>query len=215
MSSAKSNELNRILVVDDTAADRSLFKYVLNRAGFTVGVAVDGAEALSILSREDYDVVLCDYQMPNVDGYEFLLKVRQNPKLAHVIVIIITSDESDETKVKLMRAGANDFVHKGDSHDEIIKRMRVHLSAQAGQANRKTLELTCAMADNISQPLSILIATLYVLKDKIETEIPPGQKEELLQMVATLNKEADSMVTISEDIKKLSMDTRSSFEKDH
>jgi len=215
MSSEKTNELNRILVVDDTAADRSLFKYVLTRAGFVVGVAVDGADALTILAREEYDVVLCDYQMPNVDGYEFLLKVRQNPKFAHVIVIIITSDESDETKVKLMRAGANDFVHKGDSHDEIIKRMRVHLSAQAGQANRKTLELTCAMADNISQPLSVIMATLYVLKDKIDTDMPPGQKEEFLHMVATISKEADNMVTIAEDIKRLSMDTRSSFEKGH
>jgi len=71
MSSEKTNELNRILVVDDTAADRSLFKYVLTRAGFVVGVAVDGADALTILAREEYDVVLCDYQMPNVDGYEF------------------------------------------------------------------------------------------------------------------------------------------------
>jgi len=93
--------------------------------------------------------------------------------------------------------------------------MRVHLSAQAGQANRKTLELTCAMADNISQPLSVIMATLYVLKDKIDTDMPPGQKEEFLHMVATISKEADNMVTIAEDIKRLSMDTRSSFEKGH
>ena len=74
-----------------------------------------------------------------MDGYEFLQKVRQEPRFAHVIVIIITSDESDETKAKLLRGGANDFVHKGDSHDEIIACIRVHLSAQAAQADRKVL----------------------------------------------------------------------------
>ena len=211
MSIGKANAFNRILVVDDTQLDRNLFKYVLTRNGYTVEVATDGAQALEILAKEDFDLVLCDYQMPNLDGYGFLVKARQNPKLSHIIIIIITSDESDETKQKLLRGGANDFVHKGDGPDEIIARIRVHLSAQAGQANRKGLELACELAENISQPLMVLVATLDMLKEKIEAQAPSLQKGELLQMVEIINKETDAMVVIADDLKKLSTDTRSKF----
>lgn len=208
MSIGKAKEFNRVLVVDDTQLDRNLFKYVLTRNGFTVEVAMDGAQALDVLSKQDFDLVLCDYQMPNVDGYEFLTRARQNPKLAHIIIIIITSDESDETKQKLLRGGANDFVHKGDGPDEILARIRVHLSAQAGQSHRKGLELACELADNISQPLSVLVATLDVLKEKVETEIPADQKAEFLEMLGIIDKEADAMIGIAEDLKRLSVDTR-------
>jgi len=198
--------MERILVVDDTKSDRNLFKLLLTRSGFLVETASDGNEALEILKNKDFDLVLCDYLMPNLNGYEFLMRVRQEPKFSHVIVIIITSDESDETKTRLLKAGANDFVHKGDSHDEIVARIRVHLNANAAQADRKVLEVVCGLADSINQPLSALSSALDILKEKVETDLTASQKEDFLLFLNTVNKEAQEIMLISKDFKKLIVD---------
>ena len=211
MSVEKTQVLPRILIVDDTKTDRDLFKYLLKGSGFDVEVAADGIQALELMEKIDFDLVLCDYLMPNLDGYGFLLKVRRNPKFSHVIVISITSDESDDTKTKLLNAGVNDFVRKGDSHDEIIARMRVHLNAQAALADLKVLEMACALTDRINQPLSVFIAALDLLKEKIRTELPEANQQDFHELLKTLDKEADSMIAISEGLKKLSMDTNKRY----
>jgi len=174
----------------------------LSRRGFNVEVASDGFQALDLLNRQDFDLVLCDYLMPNLNGYEFLQKVREHQKFSHVIVIIISSDESDETKAKLLKGGANDFVHKGDSHDEIIARIDVHLNAQAARIDRKVLEMTCEMADDISQPLSVLVAALDVLKEKIKTDLQDPQRKDFQKLWNAMNKEADSMIAIADVLKR-------------
>ncbi|MBF0503650.1 MAG: response regulator [Candidatus Omnitrophica bacterium] len=194
-----------ILIVDDVAADRDLFKYLLDQAGFITQTASDGAEAFELLGKKDFDLVLCDYLMPMMDGYEFLQKVRQRPEYSHIIVIMITSDESEAAKIKLLKGGANDFVRKGDSHDEILARLRVHLSAQAAQADRKVLEMACDLADEISQPLSVMVAVLDVLGEKVRTDLPAAKAQDLQGLINSLNKEAEAMVIISKNLKKLSM----------
>jgi len=195
-----------ILVVDDTKPDRDLFKFLLGRANFVVETASDGVEALKQLEVASFDLVLCDYLMPNMNGYEFLRKVRQEPKFSHLIVIILTSDESNETKSKLIKAGANDFIHKGDSPDEIIARLRVHLSAHAANIDRKVLELVCGFADKISQPLSLLSASLDVLEEKAQTQLPEGQKEAFLESFINVNKQKDEMIAASRQLKKALVD---------
>ena len=205
MSVEKSEEKQRILVVDDTKSDRDLFKYLLDRSGFEVEVASGGVQAIVMLEEKDFDLVLCDYLMPSPDGYEFLRKVRQDARLSHMIIIIITSDESDETKAKLLGGGANDFVRKGDSHDEIVARIRVHLNAQAAKADRKVLEITCELADKISQPLSVLIAGLDLLDEKIKTELRDDQKKDFQGLVGTVNKEADALIVITQELKTICM----------
>jgi DNA-binding response OmpR family regulator len=211
MNSAKVGKPGRILVIDDSKADRDLFKYSLMQDGFLVETACDGREALAMFTKEDYDLALCDYYMPNMDGYQFLTELRKESKWAHVIVIIVTSDESEETKMKLLKAGVNDFIHKGTSHAEIVARIRVHLDVQSAHGNRKILELAGEMADQINQPLSVMVAALDVLREKVQTELPAGQKTEYLEALVAINKQADSMIRVAENLKKLGMDTRKHY----
>jgi len=201
--------MGSILLVDDTKTDRDLFKFLLGRNGFIVKTAADGFEALELLNSNDFDLVLCDYLMPKMDGYEFLRKIRQEPKFSHVIVIIITSDESDEIKAKLLKGGANDFVHKGDSPAEIMARIKVHLNAQAANTDRKVLEVACDLADKISQPLSSILALLDELKEKAQKELPESQRQVFLGLLNNINKEADAMSSISQHLKELKINARS------
>lgn len=216
MNSAKGSKPGRILIIDDSKTDRDLFKYSLSQDGFSVETATDGREALAMFAREDFDLALCDYYMPNMDGYQFLTELRKEPKWAHVIVIIVTSDESEETKMKLLKAGVNDFIHKGTSHAEILARIRVHLDVQAAHSNRKILEMAGVMADDINQPLSVMIAAIDVLKEKVQTELTAGQRTEYLEALVAINKQADIMIKVAEKLKQLGMDTRKhyKFEKE-
>ncbi len=211
--SAATQHVSRILVIDDTKTDRDLFKYLLTQSGFYVETAADGEEALAALKKGEFDLALCDYLMPNMDGLEFLLKMRQDSRLSHVIVIIITSDETEETKVKLLKAGANDFIHKGVSKNEVVARIRVHLDAQNAQVNRKILEVAGEMANSINQPLSVLVAALDVLKEMVQS-LSAGQKEEFMEALKTINKQADSMIVTSENLKRLALDTRKHYKVD-
>jgi len=212
MSQEIAKGADRILVVDDTKSDRELFKYLLGREGFDVETSSDGTLALEFLRKKPFDLVLCDYLMPHLDGYEFLLRVRQDPRFSNLVVIIITSDESDETKAKLLKGGANDFVHKGDSHDEIMARIRVHLIAQKAQADLKDLGLACELAEDLSQPVSVFIEALDVLKNKIHTEMPESKTHDFQELLRTLNQQADLIIAIVEDLKRLSMDAHQKYE---
>jgi len=210
MSNENTRGAYRILFVDDARSDRDLFKFLLGRGGFIVETATDGVKALELLEqRQDFDLVLCDYLMPNMNGYEFLQKVRQDPKFSHVIVIMITSDESVETKIKLLKSGANDFVHKGDSHDEIIARLKVHLNAYTAKADRKILEVASELANKINHPLVDLLRTLELLKKKVLTELPEDQQDSFLELLGSVNQQTHAITAISEDLKKIIVGARS------
>ena len=83
------NGKRRILVVDDDAAIRSLVRRVLERAGYEVATARDGGEAIALIARDDYDVVLLDVMMPGVDGLEVVesLARENSPVLAHTYLL--------------------------------------------------------------------------------------------------------------------------------
>jgi DNA-binding response OmpR family regulator len=89
----------RILVVDDEAPIRTLVRAVLERAGYDVTTARDGREAIALLATDDYDVVLLDVMMPNVNGLAVIDELRKNKLavLAHTYLLTAAHDESFDT----------------------------------------------------------------------------------------------------------------------
>ena len=196
---------HRILVVDDTKTDRDLFKFFIGQSGYEVDTAADGKEALLALSKKEYDLVLCDYLMPQMDGYEFLLEVKSREQLKHMVVIIITSDEAESTKVKLLKAGVNDFIQKGCSPNEILTRIKIHLDAQAGYSQRQILTMAAKLANDLNQPLSVLISALDVLKLKIEMDVPKDNRAELLGIMDQINAQANAITVCTNELRKVGM----------
>jgi DNA-binding response OmpR family regulator len=85
-----------ILLVEDDLADRELYQTELDRAGFTVQLAADGAEALVVLGARVPDLVVTDWKMPRVDGRELVLAIRSTPRWQHVPIIMLSGlDERD------------------------------------------------------------------------------------------------------------------------
>jgi two-component system chemotaxis sensor kinase CheA len=102
----------RVLVVDDSITTRTLEKNILETAGFDVSVAMDGAEAWSMLPQNDFDVIISDVEMPKMDGLELCSKIKTNAKFQHLPVILLTSLAKPEQREAGLRAGADAYLIK-------------------------------------------------------------------------------------------------------
>jgi two-component system chemotaxis sensor kinase CheA len=103
----------RILIVDDSITTRTLEKNILEAAGYTVLVAIDGQEALStILTEGAPDLIVSDVAMPRLDGFGLTRKVKENPETAQVPIILVTSLDSAEHKTQGIEAGADAYIVK-------------------------------------------------------------------------------------------------------
>ncbi|HLN25987.1 MAG TPA: response regulator [Patescibacteria group bacterium] len=101
-----------ILVVDDSLTTRTLEKSILEAHGYTVQVAVDGVEALNMLRLDHYDLVVTDVQMPRLDGFGLLQAIKNDPALADIPVIVVTSLERKEDQERGLSLGADAYVVK-------------------------------------------------------------------------------------------------------
>lgn len=113
------SEALKILIVDDEKEHRDTFRMILEAKGYTVGEAVDGTEALDVLSREYFSIVLSDVIMPGISGLE-LLKSIKGSYGDHVEVIMVTGYGSIETAVEAMKAGAFGYFIKTRSPEELL-----------------------------------------------------------------------------------------------
>lgn len=110
--SALQDEAARILVVDDTEANRDLLVRRLHRQGHAAEVAVDGRQALDMLGEAAFDLVLLDIMMPEVNGYEVLERMRADDALRHVPVILISALGDTDSIIKGIGLGADDYLPK-------------------------------------------------------------------------------------------------------
>lgn len=96
------NGAKRILVVDDNPALANVVRYNLVQAGFQASVARNGREACHLLQEEDFDCVVTDYQMPEMDGGELCLWMRKSPRLAALPVFLLTAKELELDALKII-----------------------------------------------------------------------------------------------------------------
>lgn len=124
----------RVLVIDDEPQIRRLLQVSLTRHGFQVSVAESGQEGLDYLQIAPFDMVLLDLGLPDVDGLTVCREVRESSPIP-IIVVSVREDERD--KIAALDLGADDYVTKPFSMDELLARMRANLRrASAGPADR-------------------------------------------------------------------------------
>ena len=115
-----SPEEMQVLVVDDSSMARKHIKRVLNSIGiehFTE--AVDGLEASKILENQYFDLVVTDYNMPNMDGQELIDHIRKNSSQASVPVLMVTSEENDNRLAAVQKAGVSAICDKPFAADTV------------------------------------------------------------------------------------------------
>jgi len=114
----------RILVVDDEPHIRQILKFTLEKAAYQVFCAADGEEALEKMDKVKPNLVLLDVMMPRMDGFEVCRKMRQDFALSQIPVIMLTAKGDLNEKVRGLEGGANDYLVKPYSNDELLLRVR-------------------------------------------------------------------------------------------
>jgi putative two-component system response regulator len=140
----------RILVVDDTGLDRERLKDELTGEGYQVTTAQDGEEALAKVTAEAPDLILLDVIMPKLDGYEVCRRLKSDGRTILIPVVMITSLQATEERIRGIEAGADDFLSKPFNRQELLTRVRSLLKLK-----RHTDELENAETVLFSLALSV------------------------------------------------------------
>jgi DNA-binding response OmpR family regulator len=124
----------RILVVDDQREILDLTATVLSGAGYAASTVSSGGEALALLSREDFDLVLLDINMPEMDGWETLRLLRADETLEELPVVMFSIKGEVNDKVQSLKEGASGYITKPFVIDELVQ--RVERVLEAGRRGR-------------------------------------------------------------------------------
>ncbi len=128
VATQKERHAPKVLVVDDQFTVRELQRSILRASGYSVEVACDGREALDALrAAGDFDIVVTDLQMPEMDGLELLAAIRADPDRSSLPVVVVTSRGSEEDRRRGAEAGADAYIVKDEFDQqallEIVKRL--------------------------------------------------------------------------------------------
>lgn len=110
----------RVLVVDDSITVREYHRQLLERNGYDVELAVDGKSAWAALGERSFDIVVTDVEMPGLDGFDLVRKIRAEPTLARVPTVLVTSRESAEDRRKGVDAGVDLYLVKRRFDDDSL-----------------------------------------------------------------------------------------------
>ncbi len=125
-----------VLIVDDELYIRRLLRNTLERAGYAISEAVDGADALAVAGRDHPTAILLDLGLPDRDGLDLIPLLK---RLGNPIVLVVSAREATDQKVLALDLGADDYVTKPFDAEEILARLRVALRSRGTTALPKVL----------------------------------------------------------------------------
>lgn len=112
-----------VLIADDDPLLRAILEHKLAAAGYVVTCVEDGQAALEAAAAVAPDVIVLDAMMPIMDGFEALRRLKQDPALAKLTVLMLTALKRDEDVVSALKLGAADYVAKPFNPDEVVARL--------------------------------------------------------------------------------------------
>jgi two-component system phosphate regulon response regulator PhoB len=143
--------MRTVLVVDDDAAIREMVRLVLERNGFVVTEARGSGQAREELASRTPDIILLDWMLPGLSGYEFIRSLRNRPDLRDIPVIMLTARDREQDKIAALEAGADDYVSKPFSVKELIARIKAVLRRTAPETGETILHTAGLELDPESQ----------------------------------------------------------------
>ncbi|NOZ93413.1 MAG: response regulator [Acidobacteria bacterium] len=114
----------KVLVIDDSRAMRAILSKIMSELGFDVVTAADGREGLDRLGEDDgIGLVLVDWNLPGMNGYELVKAVRRDPAWDEVRLIMVTTETERENVSRAMDAGADEYVMKPFTKDVLLEKL--------------------------------------------------------------------------------------------
>jgi len=119
-----------ILVIDDEYAVRRLMKLFLERKGYQVLTAADGARGLILAKVKQPDIILLDLMMPKMDGHEVLQRLKSDPDTKDTHVIVVTAKSGDRDQVAAFRLGVLDYIEKPYRTADLLRKIKIAFPRQ-------------------------------------------------------------------------------------
>ena len=171
-TSATATEAWRILLVDDEPTQRLIMARLLKRAGYSVEVAGNGKEALDKIGAGDFQLMITDWEMPEMDGIALCRELRATPGKGYIYTILLTARDAIEHVVTGLQSGADDYLTKPVIEPELIARLStgkriVTLERSLRTANEENRRLS------ITDPLTGAYNRRYLTEQLPRTSIAP------------------------------------------
>lgn len=168
--------MKKILIIDDEKNVVENIAGILHFEGFSVKCSLDGLDGINAAQRERPDIILCDIQMPELDGYEVLKKLKENHALCDIPFIFLTARTEKSDYRAGMELGADDYLTKPFSRDELLNAINSRLVSheQKKQRYRQSLDelrssISYSMPHEYFTPLSIIIGNIELLEQMLDS----------------------------------------------
>ena len=152
----------RILVIEDNAANMELMTYLLQAFGYSTLQARDGKEGLEAAGRERPDLIICDIQLPLMNGYDVARRIKADPALAGIPLLAVTAFAMVDDRQKTLAAGFDGYFSKPISPDTFVERVQEFLPPDQ-RASGASADLRVASASAFAEPRG---QTVLVVDDK-------------------------------------------------
>lgn len=186
----------RILLADDDAPMRALLEAVLHAGGHEVEAHADGRSAWESFERNPAELVVLDWQMPELDGLEVCRRVRAHPQGDRTYLMMITARAQPADLEHVLDAGADDYLPKPVTAADVAARLRIALKRMESAARRREAEeglrqarylagvgeVALALQHEINNPLTALLSTSYVAANGM---VPAPELPESLRTIET------------------------------
>ena len=200
MPAIETSKIDRILAVDDIPDNLILVQTILETEGYEIDLVADGASAIAYVEQTPPKLIMLDVMMPGMDGYEVTRRIRKNPELGYIPILLITAHH-DSSVVEGLDAGADDFIRKPFDTDELLARVRSllrlkHSLDEQEKMARQREDFVSRLTHDLRTPLVAADRMLDLFQQEIYCKISPEMKQaiaamsrsnnNLLQMVNTL-----------------------------
>ncbi len=169
-------KMSRILVVDDEARIRQIIRKYAEFEGFEVEEAVDGMQAIEICRKEDFDLIIMDVMMPELDGFSACREIRKFKKTP---IIMLSARGEEYDKIHGFELGSDDYVVKPFSPKELMMRVNAVIKRSQGTQNEEAAKKDVFTYEGLSVDFSARIVTI----DGKRIEMTPKEYELFFYMV--------------------------------
>ncbi len=188
---SQSSRSDKILVVDDSPDNVFLIKTILEEEGYTVSTAENGISALAQLQASPCDLVLLDLMMPGMDGYEVTKHIRLDMKLSQYIPILLITAHDAPNVAHGLDLGADDFIRKPVTVDELLARVRSllrlkHSMDERDEIARQREDFVSRLTHDLRTPLVAADRMLMLFQQGALGELSP-QMQEVIAIMARSN----------------------------
>jgi two-component system sensor histidine kinase/response regulator len=195
--------MTTVLVVDDQLTTRHLISEILHSIGFMVVEAPSGEEAIWLAHKQQPDLILCDIEMPEPNGYDVLTALRQNPSTATIPFIFLTAKADKRDQRQGMELGADDYLTKPFTAEELIGALKARLAKQLTLKRKSSniLEqlhrgLTSTLPHELRTPLHGIMGLAQLLSMQPIAQNP----HEVLEMSGQILKSAERLERMIENL---------------